>query len=97
MFVSFGVVFGVSVGVSLVFVVFFIVGYASLCVTCFWASSAEGLSVRSVGASRQVGGMRCDALCVCARVCACRVHACVSCVRACACVSCAHAWGAGRG
>ena len=82
---SFGVVFGVSVGVSLVFVVFFIVGLSCVCYM-FWASSAEGLAVRSGVVCRQVGGMRCDALCVCARVCACRVHACVSCVRACVCV-----------
>ena len=39
---SFGVVFGVSVGVSLV--VFFIVGYASLCVTCL------GVGRRVIGA-----------------------------------------------
>lgn len=57
-----------------------------LCVLHVWASSAEGLAVRPVGVCRQVGGMRCDALCVCACARLCVSRACVCVVRACVCV-----------
>lgn len=80
MFVSFGVVFGVSVGVSLVFVVFFIVGNVSLCVTCLGIVGirVSGAFCRCVPAGWWHAVRPVSA---CVRVCACRVHACVSCVR----------------
>lgn len=86
MFVSFGVVFGVSVGVSLVFVVFFIVGNVSLCVTCLGIVGirVSGAFCRCVPAGWWHAVRPVSA---CVRVCACRVHACVSCV--CVCVVCA--------